>query len=161
MVSLRAYILSVVASSLICGCVQMLLDKKGTSAALVKMLCGIYMAFVLIAPIQRLDFSIYADYFSGFMEEASAAASSGENIAQQEQAALIKQEIESYILDKAVSLGAEVAVEVTLTQNTPPIPSAITIKGAVSPYVKKVLTNYLQEQFGIPEEAQTWKQSAS
>lgn len=154
---LRAYILSVVASSVICGSVQMLLGKKGASATLVRMICGVYMAVVLITPLHRIDFSIYSDYFAGFMEEANSAVSIGENLAEQKRAEIIKQQTQSYILDKASSLGADVTVEVTLSEESPPIPIGITIKGAVSPYVKRMLTNYIEEQFGIPKEAQMWR----
>lgn len=159
--TVRAYILSVIASSVICGCVQMLIDKKSPSFTLVRTLCGIYMAFVLIVPLQRIDFSVYGNYFSGFAEEANSAVTSGKNIALQEQTKRIKEQSQSYILDKAVSLGANITVEVTLSNHIPPIPSRITIKGAVSPYVKKVLTDYIKEQLGIPEEAQVWKQGAA
>ena len=155
--SLRAYILSIVAASLICGCVQMLLGKKGTSAKLVRMLCGVYMAIVFIAPLHRIDFSIYTDYFTGFMDEAKNAVSDGQNVAQQKREEIIIQQTQSYILDKASSFGAEVEVEVTLSGDISQTPNAVTIKGAVSPYVKKMLTDYIEEQIGIPKEAQMWK----
>lgn len=161
MEGLRAYILSVIASSLICGCIQMLVGKKDASSVLVKSLCGIYMTFVLITPLQKIDFSIYGDYFSGFSHEAEAVVTDGKNIAQEAYMELIKEQSQAYIYDKAISLGANVAVEVTLSNGTPPVPSAITIKGAVSPYVKKVLADYIEEQLGIPKEAQMWKQSAA
>jgi hypothetical protein len=116
------------------------------------------MAFILIVPLQRIDFSIYDSYFSGFMDTATNAVASGEDIASQEQAKIIKEQSQAYILDKAVSLGAEVSVSVTLSDTAPPKPIKISVKGAVSPYVKSVLKAYLKEQFGIPEEAQTWTQ---
>ncbi len=159
MAGIRAYILSVIASSVICGCVQLLVSKKNASATLIKSLCGIYMAFVLIAPLQRIDFSMYGDYFAGFTDEAKAVVADGENIAQQKYAEIIKSQSQAYIYDKAVSLGANVAVEVKLSDDTPPIPCGITIKGAVSPYVKKVLADYIEDQLGIPKEAQMWMQS--
>ena len=80
----------------------------------------------------------------------------GENDALQEQRTFIKKETEAYILDKAVSLGADISVSVTVSDSAPLTPIKITIKGAVSPYVNKVLKSYLEEQFGIPEEAQIW-----
>lgn len=154
------YILSVVASAVVCGSINILFQKKGTSAVLIRSICGIYMAFVLISPLQKFDFSIYEDYFSGFSEEANEAVSRGEEIARKEQKEFIKKQTEAYILDKAVSLGAEISVSVTLSDTMPPTPIQITIKGAVSPYVKKVLKSYLKEQLGIPEEAQTWTQDS-
>ena len=161
MEGLSSYILSVVASAIICSGLRALFGGKGSTGALLQTICGIYMAFVLVSPLKDIDFSIYTDYFSGFMEEAQTAVGEGENLALQELTKRIKEETEAYILDKAVSLGADVSVEVSLTGSTPPTPSRITLKGAVSPYVKKVLSRYIEEQLGIPEEAQTWMQSAA
>ena len=159
MEDIRAYILSVVASAVICGSLQTLFGKKGGTATLISALCGIFMAFVLITPLRELDFSVYGDYFTGFMEEAEAVVQEGENDALQEQRTFIKKETEAYILDKAVSLGADISVSVTVSDSAPLTPIKITIKGAVSPYVKKVLKSYLEEQFGIPEEAQIWTEN--
>ncbi len=159
MEDIRTYIISVVAASVICGSIRMLFKKKGGTTALISALCGIFMAFVLISPLRKLDFSVYGDYFSGFMEDAQSVVKEGELTALQEQRAFIKKEAEAYILDKAVSLGADISVLVTVSENTPPTPIQITVKGAVSPYVKKVLKSYLEEQFGIPEEAQTWTEN--
>ncbi|MBE6983357.1 MAG: hypothetical protein E7435_03650 [Ruminococcaceae bacterium] len=156
MEEIRAYILSVVAAAIICGSIRMLFGKKGGITALITALCGIFMTFALISPLRQLDFSVYGDYFSGFMEEAQAVVKEGEIAALQEQRAFIKRETETYILDKAVSLGADISVAVTVSETTPPTPIEITVKGAVSPYVKTVLKDYLKEQFGIPEEAQKW-----
>ncbi|MBE6925294.1 MAG: hypothetical protein E7461_00480 [Ruminococcaceae bacterium] len=161
MEGLRTYILSVVASAVICSGLRALFGEKGSTASLLRTICGIYMAFVLVSPLRNVDFSIYSDYFTGFMEEAQTAVLDGENVALKELRERIKEETESYILDKAVSLGADVSVEVSLAGSTPPAPNKITIKGAVSPYVKKVLSRYIKEQLGIPEEAQIWIQSAA
>ena len=156
MEDIRAYILSVVAAAVICGSIKMLFSGKGALSALISSLCGLFMAFVLVAPLRQLDISIYDDYFSGFMEEANAAVKEGELLAISEQKTLIKKETEAYILDKAITLGADISVSVTLSDTVPYAPIKITLKGAVSPYVKTVLKNYLIEQFGIPEEAQIW-----
>ena len=159
MEDIRAYILSVVASAVICGSLRTLFGKKGGTETLISALCGIFMAFVLIGPLRALDFSVYGDYFSMFMEEAQAVVQKGEDTALQEQRAFIKKETEAYILDKAVSLGADITVLVTVPESAPYAPIKITVKGAVSPYVKKVLKSYLEEQLGIPEEAQTWTEN--
>ena len=156
MEGIRAYILSVVASALICGSIKVLFHKSSASASLINTICGIYMAFIMIAPLQKIDFTSYVTYFSGFTEEAKQAVINGEEIADEEQRTYIIKQIEAYILEKAISLGAEISVFVTLSDSSPPKPMQITVKGAVSPYVKKVLKNYLTEQLGIPEEAQFW-----
>jgi len=158
---IASYILMVVASAAICGGVRTLFRNKDGIYTLIQSICGIYMAFVLISPLMEIDFSDYTDYFYDFMEEAQVAAGEGEAMAQKELSMRIKEETEAYILDKAVSLGADVSAEVTLSGSIPPTPSKIIIKGAVSPYVKTVLSRYIKEQLGIPEEAQMWIQSAA
>lgn len=157
METVREYILSVVSSAAICGCLIMLTDGKSMSGKIIKTLCGIYMAFVMVAPLRSVDFSYYTDYFSGFSQQAQDAVSHGEAIALAEQQAFIKSQTEAYIINKAESLGADVSVSVTLNEGIPPTPSQITIRGAVSPYVKKMLSDYIKEQIGIPEEAQSWQ----
>lgn len=157
MQSVRSYILSIVASSIICACVQTLIGRKGASAKLIRMLCGIYMTIVFISPLQHFDFSIYTDYFAGIMHEVNDTVSEGQNLAQQKRKEIIIQQTQSYILDKASSFGVDVEVDVNVSDDATQAPNAVTIKGAVSPYVKKMLTNYIEDQIGIPKEAQTWK----
>lgn len=151
-----SYILQLVASAIICGGLQALFGKGGGISSLIRTICGIYMAFVLLSPLKNVDFSIYTDYFYNFSEQAQAVVDSGEEMAANALRQSIKEKTEAYILEKAISLGADVSVEVTLSADTLPKPSQITVKGAVSPYVKRVLSQYMEQQLGIPEEAQYW-----
>lgn len=157
MSAVGAYILTIVASALICGGLRAMFRKNDGISALIRSLCGIYMVFVLIWPLKEFDITLYTDYFSDYMDDAREAVNDGEEMALKELSARIKAESEAYILDKAISLGADVSAEVILSGSAPPTPSQITIKGAVSPYVKTVLSRYIKEQLGIPEEAQNWR----
>jgi hypothetical protein len=69
---------------------------------------------------------------------------------------IIKDESESYILDKAMSYQTPRDVEVILSCDDMPVPSAVIMKGNISPYVKQRMSLWLQEEMGIPRENQQW-----
>ena len=86
--------------------------------------------------------------------DAQTAAVEGENLAQKEYSAIIKAETEAYILDKARSYGQELTVEVTLSNEDPPVPEGVCIQGSISPYAKSMLKKCLKEDLMIREEDQ-------
>ena len=157
MENINGYILSVVAAATLCACISLLPVKGSGSGKMIAAICGVYMVFVMIAPLKNFDFSLYGDYFSGLNDMVQDAVPDGKNSANDSLSAIITEKTKSYILDKAATLGADITVEISLDSSSPPSPSRITIKGAVSPYVKRMLTQYITQQLGIPEEAQTWK----
>jgi hypothetical protein len=59
-------------------------------------------------------------------------------------------------MDKARSYGAEIQVEITLSQEDPPVPKGCTITGEISPFVKQQLQKVLTNELMIPEENQRW-----
>jgi len=70
--------------------------------------------------------------------------------------AVIKEQTETYILEKADSMGADLRAQITLDSGNQPFPIAVKISGDVSPYVKKQLISIISNDIGIPEEMQTW-----
>jgi hypothetical protein len=68
----------------------------------------------------------------------------------------IIQQTQAYILDKARSLDAELTVEVFLGDGTIPVPIGVRLEGNISPYARKLLSQMLQDDLGIPAEEQIW-----
>ena len=68
----------------------------------------------------------------------------------------IKQRTESYILEKARSLGTEVTVEVTLSTEEMPVPIGVTLTGSISPYAKEQLAQMMEQELGINRKEQIW-----
>lgn len=152
----RQYILSVVAAAIVCAIVKALMEDKSTPSVVVKMLAGVLMAVTVIAPFVKMDIGDITDYINSFHTNADAAVQSGVAYSTEEMGVIIKDKTQAYILDKAQTLGAEVEAEILLSDETPPIPCAVTLKGRVSPYVKQRLSQYITEELGIAEENQTW-----
>ena len=69
---------------------------------------------------------------------------------------IIKARTQAYILDKARSLDVALTVEVFLDDATIPAPCGVRIEGAISPYAKKVLSQMMKDDLGIPPEEQIW-----
>ena len=81
------------------------------------------------------------------VDEAQAEASA-------QMAAIITQQTQSYILDKADTLG--VCLEVGVELNEEMVPWRVTMAGEASPYARQRLEGIIQDDLGIPAERQVW-----
>lgn len=153
MEALRQYILSVVTAAMLCGIVTGLFPS-GTGKQVVRLICGLFLAYTVLAPISRGELPNLTDFSLGIPEEAAQAVAVGENLARDSMAEIIKSETEAYILDKARSLQAEVTVEVSVNEEN--VPDSVTVSGAVSPYVRRQLQRIIESDLGIAKENQKW-----
>lgn len=156
MENIREYILSVTCAAVLCAVLGSFFEKKGTVGTLLKLISGLFLAFTVIRPVLKVDLTDLTSILQAYTEDAEAAAAMGEIYAREELSAVIKSEAESYILDKASSLGAELTANVTLSDDDIPLPAAVTLAGDISPYAKTVLSAQIEENLGIPKEDQQW-----
>lgn len=150
------YVLSVVAVSVLCGLVQLLIGKDGGCAGVVKMVTGVVMTVAVIGPILKTDFTELQDYFESMQTMRDTTVWEGETQADNTMRDIIIEKTRTYIMDRAAALGASVQAEVSVNAENPPVPDAVTITGEISPYVKQQLIEILQTELGIPKERQTW-----
>ena len=153
---LSKYIFSVICASLILSVLACFFDKKGSRGMIIKMIGGLFLALTIISPIVNLDFSGWMDYLEEYTLEGEKSAAWGESIAQEEYRTIITQQAEAYILDKADALGAELSVEVYLSDTEIPLPEEAVLRGKVSPYAKTELQQMLETDLGIAKENQLW-----
>lgn len=154
MAELGRYILSVTAAALILGILSSMLDQKGSTAALLRLVGGLFLTFTIIQPVAGFDMADIAAFAEDFYAEGEAAAASGEWIASQERSAIIKEGVTAYILDKAEAYGTCLTVEVSLDEAE--IPVELRISGHVSPYAKAKLESTIETDLGISKENQLW-----
>lgn len=154
---IREYLISVTAAAVLCGILKSLIGEKGNSAALVRLICGIFLALTVIRPLKELNLRDFSLLPVGLLEEARATSGEGEEYTRQTKEALIKQQCEAYILDKAQTLEASIQVEIQISVEGEPIPVASIITGNLSPYARNQLSKTLKEELGIPQEDQKWK----
>lgn len=154
MEGVRQYVLSIVAASLISGIVLGFL-QGGTLKQLLKMICGLFLAFMVIGPIQRLDISDF-QIPGDAVTEGSLYTEEGEEIAREALVEIIKSETEAYILDKAAALDLQLNVTVRVSDGDPPLPEGVRISGKVSPYARTRLEAAITSELGIPKENVEW-----
>lgn len=151
-----SYLLQVTAAGILSGIIKHLFGSKGMIGSAVKLLTGIFMTVIVTAPLLDIRIDSLFDGFDDIQADGIYAATQGENNAKEAMAEIITRQTQAYILDKAESLGAELTVTLYLTDDLPPVPCGAQISGKVSPYAKRILSEYMETELGISMEAQTW-----
>lgn len=154
--ALGKYILSVAAAAILLGILQSLLGKKSGTAVLLQLIGGLFLAFTVISPVARVDLDLLFEMPFAVTADGNAIAAQGQALSRDQLESIIKEQCESYILDKALCFQADLEVEVTLSRDEMPVPSAVRLLGSVSPYAKQALQQWLQDEMGIPKENQLW-----
>ena len=143
-----------ISGALITAIVCSFFQGKGGTAGIIRLICGLFLSFVAINPLVDLDFSGLEGYWESFSLEADAVAAFGKNMAQEAEGDIIKASVESYILDKAETIGAKITAEVMLDQDN--IPMSVELEGNVSPYAKARIAGIIADDLGITKEHQIW-----
>ena len=152
---MRQYLLSIVGAAIICSIAKNSSNEKTLSGAMLRLVAGIIMTVTVLAPVVNLDLNDLPLMTTNFMDEASAIAAEGEEMAASARNAIISDRAEAYILDKAAAFGAALEVEVTISDGTM-MPEGARIKGAISPYAKLQLQRIMEQDLQIAKENQQW-----
>lgn len=155
MESLRQYILSAAAGAIICGIVTAFCQKSPYKKH-ITMLCGLFMTFTLLRPLIDIKIPELPD-LNEYTRQAQSAVEEGKRISLSAREAIISQECEAYILDKAKELQANLTAEVTVEERGgEPIPVFAEMTGAVLPEIQQQLSTMIAADLGIPKENQLW-----
>ena len=149
---LRAYVLGVAAASMLCGVLIRL--PRSSSAAIVRMLCGIFLTIVLIQPLAGKKDRLWEAALPDVGEEAEEIISEGRASAEDIRKEFIKERLEAYILSRAGEIGADIQADITLGKNC--LPTHIRVMGSISPIYRSKLTQIIASELGIPREQQEW-----
>lgn len=153
---IRDYLLSVVAVALLSSAALSIVPK-GTMHKTLMFLCGLIMILVAIKPVTKIDF---AD-LSNIVDQAKIDVEkslSGTTVNQQQMVgAIIKEQAETYILDKAADLGFAPTVSVQIQYGEDyPYPYSAEISGCYTDAQRQQLTYDLVKNLAIPEARQEW-----
>jgi len=153
----KSYIISVISASTIVGIVLSLIKTKSAYGVFIKLLAGLFIALTAFAPWKSISLSGISYNFDSWETASANHADSGVIAYTEALRCGIIERTETYILEKASSMGAQLSVTVTLGSDNPPIPVAVTLSGNISPYGKYRMKQIIATDLGIPEDAQTWR----
>lgn len=153
---IREYLIQVTAAALICGIINTIVGKKGSVAATVRVMTVILMTVTMASPLVKLRISGVSDFLRDIRFQSEAYTQQGSDASKETMQTIIKERAEAYILDKAASLGADIRVELVLSDDALPVPESVTLRGAVSPAGKRKLQEWIRDDLGIPLEEQKW-----
>jgi hypothetical protein len=153
----KDYLIQIVCAAILCVIATELVPGKTVSAKLIRILCSLYLTICVISPFVNISFSDFSEYIEQFDINAAGAVEEGKKNSAIQTAAIIKANTESYILDKASSLGLSIDVEVTVSDSIPLMPVKICYTGTVAPIYKHQLQSWVEKELGIKKEHQQWK----
>lgn len=154
--SIRDYVIHISATALLCAVILRFARGSNAVKMMIKLLCGIVLAYSVIQPVKKLDLSGLEDFTSEFREEADQAVQWGKNAYAESWTESISQGIEAYIVEKAKAMNVDLVVEVELSDDEIPVPVAVSLTGDVAPYAKSVLSDTIWQDLNIQKENQTW-----
>lgn len=133
------------------------ITPRGRVHQVLRLVCGLMLALVLLSPLKELSWDGYAAYLAQYRQKAEATVEQAEEAADQYNRRIIEQECAAYIWDKAEQKGLtleSVSVACAWSEMGMWYPSAVTI---VNPegYVASLAAEIAGE-LGIPETMQKW-----
>lgn len=156
MFAFKQYIVTVTTAAII-GCIAIsICEKKTSTSAVIKLIVGIFMTLTVLKPIVEIEIADISDYLSNVHSSASDSVQTGCAWADSETVAIIKEQLEAYIQDKASAVGAHIDVDVDVCGQAPYIPSSVTLSGNASPYAKTQLSIIIEKDIGVSKENQIW-----
>jgi len=123
---------------------------------------GLILILGLVQPLVRLDYEDLYDLVNTLPEKNVSQEELLEDSAQTLKTS-IERELASYIVDKAAQFGATCGAAVTcrLGEDGIPVPERVTVSGALTGEQKAALSAWLEEDLGLPREAQLYSNEGS
>lgn len=157
MVAVQKYFLTLILTGVFCSVLQSLVPATAFRQA-VSVACGLLLILALVRPILRINLSDVARTISK-LEIADFEVQTGLEIDNQSlMAAIIKEQAETYIWDKAEELAfAPIDIEIQMKEDGGyPIPDAAKICGAFTDTQRMQLSRWMEQNLAIPVEDQEW-----
>ena len=153
---IRVYLMSVCGAAIICSIAGKFFGGK-SSIGIIKIMCGLFMTITLLRPVHNLRINGISQIGYDIEYQASQAIRQGEQETENALKNIIKEKTETYILQKAQLLQADITVEVYVTADTVPTPEKVYLSGSIGPYARQQLQNTIAQDLGISKENQIWK----
>ena len=156
MESVRNYVQTLCCGGLICAVVLALGGGSGSGYAMRRMICGMFLAMLALAPLKKVDFGEMGRDLNRYSQQAQIFSREGRQQAQRALDADISARCEAYILDRAEK--ASIPLEEALVSVDPEthLPCSVLLKGRASAAQRQRLEAELETALGIGKGGQEW-----
>lgn len=155
---MSAMIREVCALSILFGMIMSIIPQGGVKR-ITGILCSAALIIAVITPIKDIDIESYAQLLARYHEQEKELSAKGEEINNRLNRAVIINEYQSYIMDKAVELGIDVKearVEVQWSTDAVWMPYSVCISADANSVERGILEDKLKAELGIPAERVKW-----
>ncbi len=159
MEGVRVWLLSILTVSLLCALADALMPK-GPVKNVGKLVCGLVLAAVVLAPMATLDVECGQQWLEEFDLGQQQREDDLKKQVNEGMKVIIEQEYEAYIVDKAAQLGAVCTAQVECREEDQGVylPDRVWISGELSQAQWEELAGVLGQELGLPQEALTYAQ---
>ena len=154
--AVKSYITNIIYCSFIIGVISVIPIQSKIVSGIIKFVSVMIVTIVIIEPITQCKFPKLTSFDQLYSSDIERIIEHAEDTASYEERKIINDLIVAYILDKASSLGVNINVTIDLSPEYPYTPEQIQISGPVSPYVRNILSEYIERNLGVAKEAQIW-----
>ena len=155
--AVKGYLLSITAAALLLSLLMSLIHN-GKMHRLLCFVGSLLMVLAVIRPVVRLDAEDIELAIKNM--ELETKLSQDDICSQNNQivADIIKEQCQTYILDKAAANGQDLTVEIIISEEGDyPYPVSVVLYGDASQEERERLEKVIEQDIGIPPERQEWQ----
>lgn len=157
MKSFASYLLRVISAVLLQALLERICPSKG-AGRIARLAGGLMLVMCVLSPLVRLDTQQLSALLARTVLSTQQATTGIEIPTQDLASRIISERVQTYILDKAVQLGLQIEVEVSMhTEGAYPYPDGVRLCGSMDESQRQELRYYIEENFAIPADRQVFE----
>lgn len=153
MQKLGQYIIALICAAFISG-ILLSFFQSGPTRSILRLCCGAFISLTALSLFPNFSIPDLNSFRSHFILEGQQIAAHGEKTAREEIQKNIKRTLEEYICDVAQREGAELQVNIHISDTG--IPEAIQLQGQFVEATQAKLQSMITKDLGIRKEDQEW-----
>ena len=153
----RAWLLSLIAVSLLCASAGALMPK-GAVRQVGRLVCGLVMLAAILSPVARLDAAEGRRWLAGYFASVEQRRAGLEETVNNQMKHIIEGEYAAYIVAKAAELGLTCTAQVECQRSAEGLylPVRTEVTGMLTEDIRIQLVRTIAEDLGVPERAQVY-----
>ena len=153
----RAWLLSLIAVSLLCASAGALMPK-GAVRQVGRLVCGLVMLAAILSPVARLDAAEGRRWLAGYFASVEQRRAGLEETVNNQMKHIIEGEYPAYVVDKAAELGLTCTAQVECQRSAEGLylPVRTEVTGMLTEDIRIQLVRTIAEDLGVPERAQVY-----